>query len=195
MAIKDPCVALIKCRLQTPHLYEPYTDKYGKTMYSCILRVYDKAEWAKIEAGKRAACQKKFGVDADKKLKKINGNPNCCLLREPDDDDSYKFMKATRKPEDGCPKLIDRAKNGVPQSAGLFVSGAEVFALVSFWAYDNQSTGVGATVLGLQWVKEGEPFGGAPIASDDDFDALDDTGDEVDSYFYTALARASSSPP
>lgn len=131
MAIKDPCVALIKCRLQTPHLYEPYTDKYGKTMYSCILRVYDKAEWAKIEAGKRAACQKKFGVDADKKLKKINGNPNCCLLREPDDDDSYKFMKATRKPEDGCPKLIDRAKNGVPQSAGLFVSGAEVFALVS----------------------------------------------------------------
>ena len=39
MAIKDPCVALIKCRLQTPHLYEPYTDKYGKTMYSCILRV------------------------------------------------------------------------------------------------------------------------------------------------------------
>ena len=169
MAIKDPCVALIKCRLQTPHLYEPYTDKYGKTMYSCILRVYDKAEWAKIEAGKRAACQKKFGVDADKKLKKINGNPNCCLLREPD--------------EDGCPKLIDRAKNGVPQSAGLFVSGAEVFALVSFWAYDNQSTGVGATVLGLQWVKEGEPFGGAPIASDDDFDALDDTGDEVDSYF------------
>lgn len=183
MAIKDPCVALIKCRLQTPHLYEPYTDKYGKTMYSCILRVYDKAEWAKIEAGKRAACQKKFGVDADKKLKKINGNPNCCLLREPDDDDSYKFMKATRKPEDGCPKLIDRAKNGVPQSAGLFVSGAEVFALVSFWAYDNQSTGVGATILGLQWVKEGEPFGGAPIASDDDFDELDDTGDEAGSYF------------
>lgn len=184
MVTKDPCVALIKCRLQTPHLYAPYTDKYGKTMYSCILRVYDKAEWAKIEAGKRAACQKKFGVEADKKLKKINGNPNCCLLREPDDDDSYKFMKATRKPEDGCPKLIDRAKNGVPQSAGLFVSGAEVFALVSFWAYDNQSTGVGATILGLQWVKEGEPFGGAPVARDDDFDSLDDTGDEeAVSYF------------
>lgn len=70
MAIKDPCVALIKCRLQTPHLYEPYTDKYGKTMYSCILRVYDKAEWAKIEAGKRAACQKKFGVDATRSLRR-----------------------------------------------------------------------------------------------------------------------------
>lgn len=187
MATKDPTIVLIKCRLQAPHLYEPYTDKYGKTQYSAILRIAtaDVKDIQAVEAGKEAACVRKFGADAPKKLKKINANPNCCLLREPDDDDSYKFMKVTRRPADGMPRLLDRSKNVVPQSAGLFVSGAVCYALVQFWAYDNQSTGVGATLLGLQWVEEGEAFGGAPVARDDDFEMLDDKGgeDAADGFF------------
>lgn len=180
MANTDSTMVMVRARIQAPHIYEPFTNKFGKTAYSVILRVYDEKEFAKIEAAKLAACVKKFGENnAEKKLRIINKNPNCCLLREPDEDEGYKFLTATRKPEDGMPTLLDRQRKNVSQADGLLVSGAWVNALLQTWAYDNQSTGVGATLVGLQFVKSDEPFGGAPKAKADDFEDLgeDDSGD------------------
>lgn len=168
----DPTRIMVKCRIQAPHLYEPFTDRFEKTRYSVILRVYDKAEQEKIEAAKIAAAKAKWPAEWEKKLKKINGNDNNKLLRESEDGD-YMFLKATRRPEDGMPKLVGRDRHTVAQSEGLFVSGAFVNALISLWAYDNQSTGISATLLGVQWVKEGEPFADAPMAAEDDFGDLD----------------------
>ena len=169
MATNDPTIVLIRGRLQAPHLYEPFTDKYGKTRYQAILRVYDEAEQAKLMKAIEAAVRAKCPNDWQKKLRQVLANPNCCLLRTPDDTDEYKFLKVTRRPEDGAPMLIDRARRNVPQSAGLFVSGAHVICRLQLWFYSNQSTGVGATITGAQWVAEGDAFGGAPLAKEDDF--------------------------
>lgn len=181
MTTSDPTVVMVRARIQAPHLYEPFTNKFGKTQYSVILRLYDEKEFAKVEAAKLAACERKFGAaNAEKKLRVINKNPNCCLLREPDEEEGYRFMTVTRKPDDGMPTLLDRTRKNVSQADGLFVSGAWVNALIQTWAYDNQSTGVGATIVGLQFVKADEPFGGAPKAKAEDFEDLGDDGEEGD---------------
>lgn len=172
MATNDPTVVMIKCRLQSPHLYEPFTDKFGKTRYQAILRIYDKAEQDKVKRAIEAAVKAKWPNDWQKQLRQILANPNCCLLRTPDDTDEYLFMKVTRRPEDGMPKLVGRDRHIVAQSEGLFVSGANTIARLQLWGYDNQSKGVGATITGAQWVAEGDAFGGAPLAREDDFEDL-----------------------
>lgn len=186
----DPTVVMIEGRLQTPHLFEVYTDKYGKTQYSAIIRLYDPKEFAKVEKAKLAACEAKWPGKGAAMLKKINGNPNCCLLRESDDEDNpYKFLRVTRRKEDGKPPTVDRRRQEVTQTDGLLVSGAYVRVIIGCWAYDNQSKGVSATILGIQYVKYGEPFGGTPMkVEQDDFEDLGDdaeagTGEEQAPFF------------
>ena len=193
-----PQSLIFDCRLQTAHVFEPVTDKFGKTDYRAFLRVYDDEVAKAIEAMKIEVIKSKVPNpnEAAKILRKVNGNPNCRLLRIADDcyDDvnmdnngtitgfskpeAYAFMKVSRKVADGKPACLDRRGRPVEQTDGLIVSGAHVRAYVQFWYYDNQSTGVGATLIGLQWIKEGEPFTGAPKADASAFGSLDSGEDE-----------------
>lgn len=173
-----------ECRVQTAHVFEPFTDKFGKTSYVAFLRIYEPEVMKAIEAMKAEVVKEKFGSNWEKKLRQINGNPNCCLLREPDDSDDYKFMKVSRKVADGRPMIVDQKGNPVSQADGLITSGAYVRVIVQFWGYDNQSCGVGATVIAMQYVKAGEPFSGAPKASKDDFEELPDEDNETGSAMF-----------
>ena len=177
----DKTIVKIKCRLQAPHLYEAHEDQYGNTKYSAILRLYDESEWKKVEAAKLAAVQNKYGTGqkAQQMAAQWNRDDRTKVLRTPDDTSEYRFMKATRRPQDGMPKLVGRdPKHNVAQSEGLFVSGAHVIALVQLWTYERAGGGFGATLLGLQWVKEGEPFAGVSIAKSEDFDDLSAEDDQ-----------------
>lgn len=177
---KAPHALAFECRLQTAHVFEPFTDKFGKTQYSAFVRVYEPEVMAAIEKMKAEVVKEKFGEKVwEKKLRQINGNPNCCLLREPDDADDYKFMKLSRKPGDMAPQVFDRHNNQVTQADGLITSGAYVRVIAQFWAYDNQSCGVGATLVAMQHVKDGEPFSGTPKATKDDFEAVEGEDDEA----------------
>lgn len=181
---KDPTIVMFEARINFPRLYEPETDGFGRTNYSCELRIYDPKAWDMIEAAKAAAWQKKDSANWQKKLKKTNADPKCCLLRTPDDFDEldpserFKTMRGTRKPEDGMPKLVGRDRHIVAQSEGLFVSGAVVNVLGQVWAYDNKATGCGFTLLGMQFVRSAPAFGGAPVVSNEDFENLDNGEDD-----------------
>ena len=121
-----------------------------------------------------------------KMLKKTNADPKLCLLRLPDDFDEleenerYKVMNLSRRPEDRMPELLGPDLHKVAQSEGLFVSGAEVFVLFSVWSFTGKgSTGCSGTMLGLQFIKAGPSLGGAAKkASADDFEKLEQ--DEAD---------------
>lgn len=83
-----------------------------------------------------------------------------------------KYALAARNKE--APRLVDRT--GAPvtdHDSGLFVPGDTVNAIVDFWAYDYQSSGITCSLLGLQWVEHGDPIGSKrPNVS---FEALDET--------------------
>lgn len=174
-------------RLQSPHLYEPSSNpKYPdqKPKFSAILRIYEPKYWQAIEEAKKEVAQKKWPNDWQKKLARINGNENNKLLRTPEDTDEYKFIKATANPQ-YPPKLLHitgkgaaRKSREVSQDEMKFVSGAYVQAVCDLWAYENVSTGIGATLVALNWRHEGEPFGGPAVTENDFEDLGDDAADD-----------------
>lgn len=89
-------------------------------------------------------------------------------------------LTATRSVDAGKPVVVDRAKNAVTKEDGLFYGGCVVNATVELWAQDNSfGKTVRATLVNIQFVKDGESFGGAAPASADDLDdlAFEEEGD------------------
>jgi hypothetical protein len=82
------------------------------------------------------------------------------------------------------PTVIDADKTPLVLADGKPYSGCIVNASVELWAYDHPTGGKGisATVLGVQFVKDGEKFGsGSSVADADEFDDVSDgvTADDL----------------
>jgi hypothetical protein len=81
------------------------------------------------------------------------------------------------------PTVIDADKTPLVMSDGKPYSGCMVNASVELWAYDHPigGKGISATVLGVQFVKDGEKFGsGSSVATADEFDDVS-AGADADS--------------
>ena len=80
------------------------------------------------------------------------------------------------------PMVLDRDKTPLTAVDGRPYSGAFVNAYVEIWAQDNQhGKRINASLLGVQFVRDGERLGGGGVATADDFEALpsDDGGEQV----------------
>lgn len=87
-------------------------------------------------------------------------------------------LTATRNQDDGRPAVVDRSKNPLSQADGKIYSGCWVNGIVEIWAQDNSyGKAIRATLVTVQFVKDGESFGGAAPAS---ADGLDDLGSDFD---------------
>lgn len=88
---------------------------------------------------------------------------------------------------DTRPTVVDRDRSPLTDKDGKIYSGCYVNAKVELWVQDNKwGQRVNATLLGIQFVKDGDAFGaGAPPANPDDFPDLDASGgdDDDDSLF------------
>jgi hypothetical protein len=81
------------------------------------------------------------------------------------------------------PTVIDADKTPLVAADGKPYSGCIVNASIEVWAYDHPKGGKGisATVLGVQFVKDGEKFGsGSSVADADEFDDIS-AGADADS--------------
>ena len=80
------------------------------------------------------------------------------------------------------PLIVDRKGAPLSQEDGILFSGCYVNVLIDIWAQDNQyGKGLRAKLMGLQFVKTGEAFGGGRQANANDFGSLgDDEGDATD---------------
>jgi len=88
--------------------------------------------------------------------------------------DEVVFFNATNPKR---PTVVDRDRTPLSEADGKPYAGCYVLALVDFWAQDNQfGKRVNATLTGVQFVRDGDSFGGARVAAADDFDVLDDAG-------------------
>lgn len=82
---------------------------------------------------------------------------------------------------DTMPLIIDKDRTELTRKDGRPYSGCYVVAKVDIWAQDNDSgKGMRVGLMGLQFWKDGEAFGGGKIAKADDFDDLSDQGEEDD---------------
>lgn len=91
------------------------------------------------------------------------------------------------------PIVLDGDKAPLTQADGKPYAGCYVNAMIELWAQDNKyGKRINASLLGIQFLRDGQPLAGGGVASADDFEAVENPdvfGDEK-----TGDAPASENP-
>lgn len=91
------------------------------------------------------------------------------------------ILSAVRNPRSGAPLAKDRdGKRDVEERENKFYSGTIVNAKVDLWAQEGANSGFRCTLMAVQFVRDGESFGGPAAATADGFDDLGYDGDADD---------------
>lgn len=152
-------------RFSATFLFEP-GGKVNKVIDSAIDSVgLDKwkKEWPKIK-------------------KQLESADKTCLhdgdLKDYDGYEGMLFLNAANKTR---PTVIDRDKTPLSESDGKIYGGCYVNAVVELWAQDNQyGKRINASLKGVQFLRDGEPFGASGGDCSDDFEEFDSDDDDLD---------------
>jgi hypothetical protein len=166
-------------RLSYPHIFRPGETLNGDMKYSASLIIPKNSETAK------RANKVVLDLMAKPETKQILGKtkPKYELLRDGDEkeDPAYEgayFINA-KSNEDHPPKIMDKDRVEVADPNEVY-AGCYVQAIISIYAYNkNGSSGLGATLLGIRKIKDGEPLTGS-VVTESDFDDSLLEGDGLD---------------
>ena len=164
-------------RLTFPQLFEAKTvNGQGDPKYSCgILVPRDHPQFAEIKAAIVAAATEKWGAKHAENLKALQATDRLCL-HDGDgksDYDGYAgnfFINASNKIR---PLVVGPNREPLVAADGKPYSGCYVNVMLEFWAQDNQfGKRINASLLGVQFAKDGERLAGGGVAAADDFEAI-----------------------
>ncbi len=122
-----------------------------------------------------AAANEKWGAKADDVLKALKAGDKLCLHdgdAKPDNDGyvGNLFINASNKTR---PLVIGPQREPLVAADGKPYSGCYVNAILEIWPQDNQfGKRVNASLLGVQFLRDGERLAGGGIAAADDFEAI-----------------------
>jgi len=179
---------LKEVRITFPALFTPkQVNGQGDPKYSgSFLFPKNHPQKVEIERGFVAVAKEKWG---EKKymevLKSLKASDKLCLHDgdAKSDYDGYAgnyFINASNKVR---PLVIDGNRSPLTANDDKPYSGCYVNAIVELWAQDNDfGKRINASLLGVQFVKDGERLAGGGVASADDFEAIDSAAvfDELD---------------
>ena len=164
-------------RLTFPQLFEPkQVNGQGDPKFSSAFLVpKNHPQLGAIKEAMVAAATEKWAAKASEVLKQLQAADKLCLHDgdAKSDYDGYAgnfFINASNKIR---PLVIGPQREPLVAVDGKPYSGCYVNAIVEFWAQDNQfGKRVNASLLGVQFVKDGERLAGGGVAAADDFEAL-----------------------
>ena len=139
-----------------------------------------------IEKAFKDVAKDKWGAKADANLKGIEAKDKTCLhdgdgKPEYDGFEGMLYMSARNKQR---PLVLDAGKSPLTEEDGKPYAGCYVNASVEIWAMDNNyGKRICASLKGIQFVADGEAFGGGGVASPDEFEELEATEEGVDDMF------------
>ena len=91
------------------------------------------------------------------------------------DYDGYAGQMSIKASSTKRPMVIGTDRAPLTEEDGKVYAGCYVNAILELWFQDNQfGKRINANLLGVQFVKDGQPFGDGVTASVDDFDDIDD---------------------
>lgn len=168
-------IVIKNARLSFPSLFQPEVYGGKSTGKFAATLILDKEEHkATIAAIKKAATDMMM---AEFKAK-IPSNKVC--LKDGDESGRPEYAGAftLKAASEKRPTVIDRDKTPLVKDDGRPYPGCYVNAIISLWAQDNDyGRRINANILGVQFFKDGEPFGAGPIDVSDDFEEYDDAAD------------------
>lgn len=169
-------IQLKNVRLSFPDLFTPRPFNPGDVpkFKATFLVPKGDPQVKQIEAAILAVAKEKWPKNADKIVASIRGNANKFCFQDGDNKayDGYEGMMAFSASNKVRPTVIDRNKIALTADDGRPYAGCYVNAIVEIFAYDNSGNGISASLGGVQFVKDGEPFAGGRPASADEFDDL-----------------------
>ena len=125
-------------------------------------------------------------IEACKKDNKIKVGADKVFIKDGDDIeyDGYAGHWAVKASNNKRPTVINRDKTALVEEDEVIYAGCYVNAIIEPWGQNNTyGKRVNSNLLGIQFVKDGAPFGdGGKVASEDDFDDLPEDEDEDDEY-------------
>ena len=170
----DPAIVKLEnVRLSFPHLFTAHAMEEGEQAKFSASFILDNEKHAKlIERIEKLV--ERLALDHWKKKVTFKS----CLRDgndKPDMDgygDGVMFLNASRKTR---PVVVDRQVNPVTEEDGVILAGCYVNATVRIWVQDNKwGKRVNAELRAVQFVKDGESFGAAPVSAESEFDAIDE---------------------
>ncbi len=173
-------VRLENVRLTFPQLFEPkQVNGQGDPKFSAaMLLPKNHPQLPDIQKAIVDAATEKWGAKAGDTLKALKAADKLAV-HDGDNKSEYDgyagnyFINASNKIR---PLVIGPSREPLVAADGKPYSGCYVTAIVEFWAQDNQfGKRVNASLLGVQFIKDGERLAGGGIAAADDFDAIPGT--------------------
>lgn len=138
-----------------------------------------------INAGVEAVANEKWAGKAKAILNELKKKGNVCYKPEPKANeagevyDGFEDMHHISTRGKVRPTVIDRQKQPLTAADGKPYSGCYVNASIELWAQDNQfGKRINATLRGVQFVRDGDAFGGGTPASTDEFEDLGEGAEE-----------------
>lgn len=184
----DTTIIIKNVRLAFPDLREAVQfDGKGPFSYKAVFLVTpgsdaDKAIQTAIEkAGKNKWGEKAAPIVAQAKA---SGSGKFCYVdgntKAYDGFAGNMALSAGRNKDDGAPKLLDRDLSELAADSGKPYGGCYVNAKVQLWAQDNQfGKAIRATLVTVQFVKDGDSFSGSGPANADGMEALESESDDL----------------
>ena len=158
-------IVLKNVRLSFPQIWTPKAFQAGQEPRFNANFLLDKDadadQIAKLEAAINAVAEEKWKGKIPKGLKLCLGDGE---EKDYDGYDGAMFVSASTKVR---PVIVDQKKRPLAEEDGKPYAGCYVNAAISLWAQDNQwGKRVNATLDAIQFVKDGESFGGKKVTAD-----------------------------
>lgn len=176
----DTNIRLTNVRLSFPSLFEPKSFEEGKepTYSASFIIPSDDPQVEKVMNGIKALVKETWKGKVN--LKMLKGY---CLRdgEEKEHIDGYgpgvHFVTASSRKR---PTVVDRDRSFLDKQSERPYAGCYVNASIRLWAQDHKTYGkrINATLRGVQFVKDGEAFGEAPLDPDEEFEDLEGNGGE-----------------
>ena len=170
-------IKLNAVRLSFPQLFEAKTvNGEGKPAFSAAFLIGPKdPQVSVINNAINAVATEKWGAKAEAVLKAIRAADKTCLhsgdLKS--NYDGFEGMLYVSARNAIKPLVVDTNRSPLTEQDGKPYAGCYVTVSLELWAQDNNyGKRVNATLMGVQFFKDGESFAGGGVASEDDFDDL-----------------------
>lgn len=179
-------VQLKNVRLAFPNLFEAKgVGDGGDVRFSAAAVIEPGSANAKALAGAvKAVAEEKWKDKAGAILADLQKKERVCYKESPLAKDGviydgFEGMHALNASNKVRPTVIDRDKTPLVAEDGRPYGGCYVNMIVDVWAQDNQyGKRINASLTGVQFVEDGDAFGGGGVASADDFDTIEEAPSE-----------------
>ena len=166
---------LNNARFAFPAVFEPKAVNAGdKPAYSGTFIIpKNHPQIAELEKAIAATADEKWGAKGPAMLKTLKAGDKTAL-HDGDSKSQYagfegNYFVSARNPV--RPTCVDADKTPLVEADGRLYGGAFVNVVLELWGQDNAyGKRINATLLGVQFYRDGEAFSGGGSASQDDFD-------------------------